>query len=435
MALNPPTGSGGSGNQLGPVQNEFNTTLDRDNYATANPLWLAEYDANIRLMVKVGFTGDLYTRESLSWLLVTAEGEPVSVDPSVTTEVIVKYDPISKNLITAVKGDTLDGEAIATVPEVTTALGFFMEKSDYDPLLKESDVYDMDNMDESATAKILTDTERTKLTGVEALAEVNNISDADVLSLTSVADTTLHHHDSDRDRANHTGTQLAATISDFDSNVSSNSDVTANTAKNSYPSGDASKLAGIESGAEVNNISDINAVDLTDGGDTTLHTHPQLPNPHLSGYLSTNLTFNTTLQEKVIALDVTNHASNISLAAGVFTVATSGDYMTNITLQIKETSDPTFAVWLEVLPFATGVWELAGAGSDKCNISKLKTDQNWTMFFSDTIVLQADDKFRFVGTLTSGGTDKIELKSAMLVVSLGTITQHSAFVDVVRVSA
>jgi len=29
----------------------------------------------------------------------------------------------------------------------------------------------------------------------------------------------------------------------------------------------------VEDGAEVNNISDANATDLTDGGDTTLHTH------------------------------------------------------------------------------------------------------------------------------------------------------------------
>jgi hypothetical protein len=36
---------------------------------------------------------------------------------------------------------------------------------------------------------------------------------------------------------------------------------------------DISKLAGIEAGAEVNNISDTNATDLTDGGDTTLHNH------------------------------------------------------------------------------------------------------------------------------------------------------------------
>jgi len=41
----------------------------------------------------------------------------------------------------------------------------------------------------------------------------------------------------------------------------------------SFVAGDAAKLAGIEAGAEVNNISDLNATDLTDGGSTTLHTH------------------------------------------------------------------------------------------------------------------------------------------------------------------
>lgn len=40
-----------------------------------------------------------------------------------------------------------------------------------------------------------------------------------------------------------------------------------------YTSTEKSKLAGIESGAEVNNISDANATDLTDGGVTTLHYH------------------------------------------------------------------------------------------------------------------------------------------------------------------
>jgi len=34
-----------------------------------------------------------------------------------------------------------------------------------------------------------------------------------------------------------------------------------------------SKLAGVETGAQVNNISDVNATDLTDGGDTNLHIH------------------------------------------------------------------------------------------------------------------------------------------------------------------
>ena len=54
------------------------------------------------------------------------------------------------------------------------------------------------------------------------------------------------------DRANHTGLQDASTISDFDTEVANNTAVAANTAKNSYPSADATKLAGIETGAEVN---------------------------------------------------------------------------------------------------------------------------------------------------------------------------------------
>lgn len=51
------------------------------------------------------------------------------------------------------------------------------------------------------------------------------------------------------DRGNHTGTQEASTISDFDTEVSNNTDVVANTAKRSYPSADETKLAGIEDGA------------------------------------------------------------------------------------------------------------------------------------------------------------------------------------------
>ena len=58
-------------------------------------------------------------------------------------------------------------------------------------------------------------------------------------------------------RANHTGTQTAATISDFDTEVSNNTDVAANTAKVTYPSADSTKLSGIATGAEVNTIESI----------------------------------------------------------------------------------------------------------------------------------------------------------------------------------
>ena len=52
--------------------------------------------------------------------------------------------------------------------------------------------------------------------------------------LTDSGDTSLHYHSADRDRANHTGTQTASTISDFDTEVSNNSSVVANTAKVSF---------------------------------------------------------------------------------------------------------------------------------------------------------------------------------------------------------
>ncbi len=73
-------------------------------------------------------------------------------------------------------------------------------------------------------------------------AEVNNISDANVNDLTDSNDTSLHYHSADRDRSNHTGTQPASTISDFDTEVSNNSAVVANTAKvtNATHTGDVS---------------------------------------------------------------------------------------------------------------------------------------------------------------------------------------------------
>lgn len=42
---------------------------------------------------------------------------------------------------------------------------------------------------------------------------------------------------------------------------------------NAFTDTEKTKLTGIEAGAEVNNISDANATDLTDGGETALHSH------------------------------------------------------------------------------------------------------------------------------------------------------------------
>ena len=43
---------------------------------------------------------------------------------------------------------------------------------------------------------------------------------------------------------------------------------------NAFTDAEQTKLGGVATGAEVNNISNTDATDLTDGGETTLHTHP-----------------------------------------------------------------------------------------------------------------------------------------------------------------
>jgi len=79
-----------------------------------------------------------------------------------------------------------------------------------------------------------TDTLKTKLDSV-ASGSTANSTDAVLLA-----------------RTNHTGSQAASTISDFQANVSVNSSVAANTTKVTYPSADSTKLAGIEALAQVN---------------------------------------------------------------------------------------------------------------------------------------------------------------------------------------
>ena len=75
-------------------------------------------------------------------------------------------------------------------------------------------VLDPDDLDDAATTnKFVSAAEKSKLGGIEDGATANS-DDSDLL-----------------DRANHTGTQTVSTISDFDTEVSSNADVAANTAK------------------------------------------------------------------------------------------------------------------------------------------------------------------------------------------------------------
>ncbi len=62
---------------------------------------------------------------------------------------------------------------------------------------------------------------------VEDGAEANNLSDLNATNLTGDGDSILHFHSSDRTRANHTGTQVVATISDYNTNLAGTLNTTA----------------------------------------------------------------------------------------------------------------------------------------------------------------------------------------------------------------
>ena len=100
----------------------------------------------------------------------------------------------------------------------------------------------------------------------------STIAGTDVTDLTDSGDTTLHYHAADRARANHTGTQTASTISDFDTEVSNNASVVANTAKVTYPSADSTKVGylTVTGAVDLDTLNSYVDQDITSGASPTL---------------------------------------------------------------------------------------------------------------------------------------------------------------------
>lgn len=106
-----------------------------------------------------------------------------------------------------------------------------------------------------------------------------HLTSAQATDLTDAGDSALHYHSADRARANHTGTQTASTISDFDTEVSNNTDVTANTTHKSSDGSDHTFIdQDVTSGSspvfDGNNFTGIDAddVDVIDTGDYFIGT-------------------------------------------------------------------------------------------------------------------------------------------------------------------
>lgn len=89
---------------------------------------------------------------------------------------------------------------------------------------------DIDHDTITNTHNLTTDVDHATINNLNS-TNYTHLTAANHTDLTDGNDSTLHYHATDRARSNHTGTQTASTISDFDTEVSNNVSVVANTAK------------------------------------------------------------------------------------------------------------------------------------------------------------------------------------------------------------
>jgi hypothetical protein len=126
-------------------------------------------------------------------------------------------DGLYTQWIRPTSGNTAD--TVAILPDSSGQLALTTDlytDSDADARIAAASVTDLTDVSSAGSGAIITTAERTKLTGIATGATLNS---PDSILL---------------DRAYHTGTQTASTISDFDTEVSNNTSVTANTAKVGY---------------------------------------------------------------------------------------------------------------------------------------------------------------------------------------------------------
>jgi len=131
---------------------------------------------------------------------------------------------------------------------------------------------------------------------LDSKLEQSDISDFETSNQLNSRDT------ANRNRSNHTGTQTASTISDFQAVVSANANVVANTAKISFDAASSTKLAGIEAGAQVN---EIGSADIANFETTTQLNSRDAANRNRANHTGTQA---------------------VSTIIGLATVATSNDY-------------------------------------------------------------------------------------------------------------
>jgi hypothetical protein len=171
---------------------------------------------------------------------------------------------------------------------------------------------------------------------------------AEVRSDINVADgATANDTDANlKNRANHTGTQAAATISDFDTEVSNNDDVSANTsARHNESHTVASHSDTTATGAELE--------ELTDGSETTLHSHAGgSSKEYASFYLSTGGVTSVAATATTLTINQTSVNSDgavFSLSSSQVTVNKTGVFEISYQCYFNTggSSRSEYTVWLE----------------------------------------------------------------------------------------
>ena len=161
--------------------------------------------------------GNAYSRKDAAWAVAAGSGAPSvsslqnTYDNSIAPQIVTST---TLGAVTTKRGSTADTDVVT---QVQNGAGTVVHS-----VTGEGDV---NYSDATVQTTAFTDTLKTKLDSVTSGATPNS-SDATLLA-----------------RVNHTGAQLASTISDLSTAVAGTASVIANTNKNTYPAADAAKVA------------------------------------------------------------------------------------------------------------------------------------------------------------------------------------------------
>lgn len=258
-----------------------------------------------------------------------------------------------------------------------------------------------DDIGDGTTYKQYSSTEKTKLSGIATGATAND-TDANL-----------------KNRANHTGTQIASTISDFDTEVSNNTDVSANTSARhthsnisvlnattaSFLTADETKLDGIEANADVTDTINVTAAGALMDSEVT----------NLAAVKAFDPTDYATAAQGVLADSAVQDLSDLSITATASELNVL-DGITASTIELNYTDGVTSNIQTQLSTKA------AGAASSIDN-AIARFDSTTGKIIQNSVVTIGDTGNTIFGTNSDSGT------TAPLNVSFGGTYGTNTFGD------